>query len=123
MSEQKRTRRAYGQGHIYKRGCRWWIQYRVNGRRVREAAGNSETETEARRKLKARLHEIAAGTYIGPERERVPVNDMLDALEIHLETRGAKAMASLRAHLAGAEALWSPPGSESYGRPGRAIRP
>ncbi len=92
-----RKRRGYGQGHIYKRGSRWWIQYRANGRRVRESSGTSETE--ARRLLKARLHEIAAGRYVGPEQERTTVGDLLDALEVHLEARGAKAMVSLRSHL------------------------
>ena len=45
------------------------------------------------------LHEIAAETHIGPERERITVSELLDALEVHLETKGAKAMGSLRSHL------------------------
>ena len=42
----------HGDGRIYKRGNRYWIEYYANGEQKRESGG--KTEPEARRKLKQR---------------------------------------------------------------------
>ena len=36
-----------GDGFIFKRGRRWWIQYNVNGRRHREPCGKDVTTKDA----------------------------------------------------------------------------
>jgi integrase len=70
----------------------------VRGRQHRESAGR--TKLEARRKLRSRLKEIYGDRFVGPKEERLTVGELLDGLVLHLETRGAKAMASLKSHVA-----------------------
>ena len=86
-----------GDGRVYQRGNRWWIEYWHRGRQYREAGGASEKA--AGKRLKDRLKQIAGDRFVGPQEERVEVSELLDALERHLETKGARAMASLRSHL------------------------
>jgi integrase len=69
-------------------GCAWWIAYCNHGKEVREAGGR--TEKKARQKLRKRLGEVGAGTFIGPEEERLTVGALLDALSTHLKTKGAR---------------------------------
>jgi integrase len=48
-------------GTVYKRGGKWWIQYYVNGLRLREPASNDKRE--AAEALKVREAEIIQGTF------------------------------------------------------------
>jgi len=48
-------------GTVYKRGDKWWIQYFVNGLRMREAA--SDIKREAEEALKVREAEVIQGTF------------------------------------------------------------
>jgi len=48
-------------GTVYKRGGKWWIQYYVNGLRMREPA--SDIKREAEEALKVREAEIIQGTF------------------------------------------------------------
>lgn len=82
-----------GDGRAYQRGNRWWISYYVHSKEKREPGGR--TEREARKKLKMRLGELATGNYVGPKAEKLFVNDLLDALVIHLENKGAKSTSHL----------------------------
>jgi integrase len=88
-----------GDGRVYQRkgSSRWWVEYWCRGRQFRESAGT--TEAEARKKLRARLKQIAGDRFVGLQEERIEVSGLLDALETHLQTNGAHAMASLRSHL------------------------
>ena len=86
-----------GDGRVYQRGNRWWVEYWHRGHQYREAAGT--TEKAAGKRLKERMKQIAGDRFIGPQEERVEVSELLDALERHLQTKGARAMASLRSHL------------------------
>jgi len=86
-----------GNGRVYQRGDRWWIDYSVRGKRFREAAG--EKEKDALKKLKTRLKEIAGDRFIGPLEERLTVEELLDSLITHLKTKGAKAIPSVESHL------------------------
>lgn len=86
-----------GDGRTYRRGDRWWIEYWVRGQQLRESAGR--TEAEAKRKLKARLKEIHGDRFVGPKEERLTVEELLDGLILHLETKGARAVASFESHL------------------------
>jgi len=88
-----------GEGRIFRRKgtSHWWIAYWARGREHRESGGR--TEAEARRLLRARLREIHGKRFIGPQAERVTVGEILDSLLVHLETKGAKGLPSLRSHL------------------------
>ena len=87
-----------GEGRIYQRGNRWWIEYWVRGKQYREGAG--ETSTEAKRRLKKRWEEIHGDRFVGPEQERLTVGDLADSLITHLKLKGAKAVKSYEYHLA-----------------------
>ncbi len=86
-----------GDGAVFQRGSSWWIVYYVRGKRYREPAG--KTEAAAKRRLRARLGEVYSGRFVGPEEERVLVDQLLDALVVHLETKGAASAGSVRSHL------------------------
>lgn len=86
-----------GDGRVYLRGARWWIEYWSRGHQYRESGG--KTEEQARKRLKARMKEIAGDKFIGPKEERVTVDELLNDLMTHLETKGAKAVSSFTSHL------------------------
>ncbi|HEX7422878.1 MAG TPA: site-specific integrase [Terriglobales bacterium] len=77
-----------GDGRVYQRGERWWIEYWHRGRQYRESAG--ATEKVAQKKLRARLAERLSSRFIGPNAERVTVGELLDALASDLEKRKTK---------------------------------
>ena len=81
------AQRLRGTGRVFPRGARWWIAYYVNGVEHRESAGR--TEPEAVRRLKARLREIHGGQFVGPQLERVTVDELLDAYVNHCLVQGA----------------------------------
>ena len=87
-----------GDGRVFQRSDSpsFYIEYWFRGRQFREVGGR--TKPEAKRKLRARIREIRSGQFIGLEEERLTVVELLDNLDLHLSTRGAKAMASFRSH-------------------------
>jgi integrase len=87
-----------GQGRIFERKGSpfWWVAYYAHGKEQREVGRHVRTgekleiteknRHEAERFLKRRLGEIAAEQhggrpFIGPQQERVTVNELLDGLE------------------------------------------
>jgi integrase len=64
------ARRSRGTGTIYRRGNVWWLQYFVNGRKINVSSGSND-EAEARRQLKVKVGEAAAGKAILPGRATV----------------------------------------------------
>jgi integrase len=87
-----------GQGRIFQRtrSSYWWIAYYAHGKEEREVSRHVRTgekleateanRREAERFLKRRLGEIAAEqhggrAFVGPQQERVTVNQLLDVLE------------------------------------------
>lgn len=85
-----------GQGRVFQRGAYFWVAYYSHGKEEREAARHVRTgdkleasdknRHEAGRFLKRRLGEIAAEqhggrAFVGPQQERVTVNELLDGLE------------------------------------------
>lgn len=85
-----------GQGRVFQRGAYLWVAYYSHGKEEREAARHVRTgdkleaseknRHEAERFLKRRLGEIAAEqhggrAFVGPQQERVTVNELLDGLE------------------------------------------
>jgi len=86
-----------GDGSIFQNGNKWWISYYHNGKRHRETGGDAPEA--ARKKLKARMKQIARDEFVGPVKERLTVDELCDNLITDLETRGAKAVPSFKSHL------------------------
>ena len=61
-----------GDGRVYQRGRRWWIEYWVNGKSFRESGGKSRSE--AKQKLKLRRQEILGGNFISPQAAKITTN-------------------------------------------------
>ena len=74
-----------------------YIAYFHRGVEHRESCGSPRT-ADARRLLKERLAAVETRRFI-PEEQRVTVASLLDAVETHLATRGAKALTSFTCHL------------------------
>ena len=99
-------------GMLYKRGESrfWWIKYYRNGRPVRESTGTGK-ETQARRILRKRLGDLAAGrlsvpsmlagTVAGTEKENAAtsaaqlIEKMVGRGRIELPTPGFSVLVSL----------------------------
>jgi hypothetical protein len=87
-----------GDGRVYQRGRRFWINYRAPGpdgrsKQFWESAGNTEKEAEkllGRRIREKALHREGVRRFQGPEKERVAVGEVLDALLADYETREIK---------------------------------
>jgi len=73
------ARRARGEGRVYQRKRIWWIQCYRNGRRFRESS-HSEREDVARKLLRRRLGEVAAGIVAPAGSARIIYENLRDAL-------------------------------------------
>jgi len=82
-------------GNIYLRGRVFWIRYQAPdpdtgySKEYRESGG---TEAEAKKLLRHCLGEVYTETFIGPERERVTVGELLDDYCGHRVGAGKKTM-------------------------------
>src|SRR5262249_29357000 len=102
-----KKRPKHAGGRLYKRKSRltgkelstWWIAYWVDGKERRESS-HSPDEDVARRLLRERLHTIDEGTYVGPERERLTVAELLDGVVLHYELREHHSLRTLKGHVA-----------------------
>jgi integrase len=80
MDEAPKVRAGIrGFGSPYLRGRVWWIRYHHRGEEYREST-RSERLLDAQRLLKDRWKAIGRGKFIGPQEEKVLVNDLLDML-------------------------------------------
>src|SRR5262249_31097946 len=70
----------------------------VDGKQRRESAHTTDLDT-AQRLLRTRLHALDEGTYVGPERERVTVTVLLDALEDFYAVHGHRSAPSALSQL------------------------
>jgi integrase len=88
-----------GDGRIYQRkgSSRYWIQYSVRGRQFREPGG--KTPDAARKKLRQRLREAGTERFGGPAAERVTVDQLANALLVHMENQGRASVEKIRCHL------------------------
>jgi hypothetical protein len=84
-----------GMGRIFKRGSVYWIAYSYRNKEYRESA-HSESESQARKLLKQRIGEAAAGQFIGPKAERLTFEEMADALLTDYEINGLGSIRSIR---------------------------
>lgn len=89
-------------GSLYRRGNVWWVKYYRNGRPIRESAG-TDKETEAKRFLKQREGDVAAGRLVIPRVERLRfeelAEDFLNDYQVNERRSLDKAHRSVR-HLA-----------------------
>lgn len=96
-----------GDGRVYQRGRRFWINYRAPGpdgrsKQFWESAGNTEKQAEkllGRRIREKALHREGVRRFQGPEKERVTVGEVLDALLRDYETREIKSLRQVRVHV------------------------
>jgi integrase len=93
-----------GEGRIFQRGAVFWIAYYVRGKEFREPGG--KTEKEAAKRLKARLGEKHGDRFIGPEQERVTVDELLKSFVLYLEMKGAKSLYSVQSNVATVRAFF-----------------
>ena len=88
-----------GDGRIYRRrgSTRYWIQYSVRGQQYREPGG--KTPAAARKKLQQRLREAGTERFTGPSAERATVDQLADALLVHMTNQGRASADKIRSHL------------------------
>jgi integrase len=95
-----------GDGHVYKRGNRWWVAYHKDGERFREPCGKDVTsKTDAKAILKRIRGEIARGTYLAPAQRELTVDAVLDELVVYLKNRGAASVRKVESHLKAVRAV------------------
>jgi len=90
MSEEKKRKRPRGTGAIYSRpgSENLWVGYTdANGNYVRESAGTSN-KTEAQKFLKKRMEAVSGGNFLGPQVERITVDNLYDDLLQDYRTHG-----------------------------------
>ena len=87
-----------GFGSPYRRGRVWWIRYHHRGKEYRESSG-SERVLDAERLLKKRWKQIGRGRFIGPDEDKVLVNDLLNALELNYQQNGRRSADTLKGRL------------------------
>jgi hypothetical protein len=73
------ARRPKGTGSIYQRpdSAVFWLKYSRHGKPYRESSQTTDRR-KAERMLKVRLSEITAGTFIGPQAERIKVAELAE---------------------------------------------
>src|SRR5712691_4686722 len=76
---ERPLRRARGEGRIWKIGRVWWVQYYAHGQQVRESS-HSDVKDLAKRLLRHRLEEVAAGIAPLPRAARITYEEIRDAL-------------------------------------------
>ena len=84
--------RHRGNGRIFQRGKILWIAYYLRGREFRESTHTAD-EKQAQRFLKHRLKQIGADqvgiqSFVGPQQQRIIINELLDSLEADYKLRG-----------------------------------
>src|SRR5207245_3184371 len=83
-----------GNGRIFKRkgSAYLWCTYYLRGKEYRESTGTAD-QKKAENFLKRRLKEVGADQigakpFVGPQQDRLTINELLDALKADYELRG-----------------------------------
>ena len=84
-----------GTGRLYKRGTTWWIDYSFRGQRYRESSGSTR-KGDAKLLLRNRTAEMGKGRLLGPNEERITLNDLLQAVIDDYEVRRLRSTKRLR---------------------------
>jgi len=91
-------KKVRGFGRIFKRGSIYWISYYHRGREYREST-KSTKESMAGALLKQRLGESGRGKLIGPQDERVTVEELLTDLDVDYRNYGRASLRTLKTHI------------------------
>lgn len=91
VKETEKPRRERGTGRIWQIGRIWWIQYYSHGRQMRESS-HSAKETVAKRLLRKRLGQAAAGLIPSERTQRLTYEDLRDAYMKDYLTNGRKSV-------------------------------
>jgi len=97
------SRHARGLGRIFRPRSRdkrtgemkefsvWWIEYSVRSEQYRESS-RSRNPVVARQLLKQRLGDVAAGTFIGPQRDRTTFEDLVRMIVDDYKANGKRSL-------------------------------
>jgi integrase len=83
--------RPKGTGCVYQRGDVWWLKYSRYGRSYRESTHTSD-KRKAEKMLKIRLAEITSGTFVGPQAERVRIEELAEDFLREYRINGRKSI-------------------------------
>jgi integrase len=88
-------KRPRGTGCLYRRAGTsvWWIKYSRNGRAISESSHTSD-KRKAGNLLRKRLGEIGAGTFLGPQIERVMVAELAEDFLSEYRANNRRSIAS-----------------------------
>jgi integrase len=89
-------RRPKGTGCVYQRGEVWWLKYSRYGKPYRESA-NTTDKRKAEKKLRIRLAEITSGMFVGPQAERVRVQELAEDFLREYRINGRKSIDDVEA--------------------------
>jgi integrase len=81
--------RERGQGMLWRRGQTWWIQFYVNGQRVRLSAETTD-ESAAKQLLRDKLARVTIGEPLVVRSARVTYDDLRKDLVAHYEATGSR---------------------------------
>lgn len=99
-----------GDGWVYRKDGNWWIGYWHQGRPNREPAWMHDpkaprgrrrpaTEDEARKVLRATVRALDRGELVTPEKRRLTVGELLDALVTWMRNQGRRSVEKTVCHL------------------------
>jgi integrase len=91
-------RRTNGTGCVYKRPDSpvWWLKYSKRGKVFRESSHETD-KGKAERMLRKRLGELEAGTFAGPQVERIKVPELAEDLIRDYRINGRKSLDDVQA--------------------------
>jgi hypothetical protein len=84
-------RRARGSVYRKPDSPYWWIGYSVNGTKIRESTHTTK-ERAARKILDKRLGEVSTGAFVGPDVNRVTLNELADDFLREYRTNARKSL-------------------------------
>lgn len=88
---QQTEKRARGEGRLFLRGNMWWAQFYDRGIQVRESTGElRENENKAKKFLRTKLGQVAAGTR--RDLSRLRYEDLRDAFYDDYRINGRKSL-------------------------------
>lgn len=87
-----------GDGSLILRGRVYYARFYDHGREIRESLLTTDADV-ARRRFVALRKQLARGVYVDPGQRRVRVDELLDDLVGHLETRGIASLPKMKSTL------------------------